>query len=87
MLFLSPDQMSAAASYLERNWGNSGYCIEKIESPTHRISLFRVVAGDGSRFTLVADKWGNVRDLDTHSGDDGLAGLVSEMHAKASPNG
>ena len=40
-------------------------------------------ASDGSRFSILADKWGNTAHLDTHSSDDGLHEFVMEMHAKA----
>ena len=79
-LSVTPDQLSAAGSYIIRNWGDIGYRVEAVESPTRRVTVFRVVASDGSRFTVLTDKWGNSRDLDTHSGDAGLSALVSEMH-------
>lgn len=87
MLSIAPDQLSAAGSYIAREWGDYGYRIEAIESPTGRVSVFRVCASDGSRFSVLADRYGNTRYLDTHNGDAGLADLVSDMHAKASPNG
>ena len=86
MLSITADQMSAAAGYLTRNWGDYGYRFEAIESPTHRVSLFRVCCSDGGRFTIAADRYGNARHLDTHNGDEGLSALVSEMHAAADPN-
>lgn len=86
MLWITADQMSSAAGYLTRNWGDHGYRIEKIESPTALVSVFHVVAGDGARFAIAADKWGNCRHLDTHGHDADsapLAELVRDMHAKA----
>jgi hypothetical protein len=80
---VTADQMSSAAGYLVRNWGDYGYRFEGIETRTHAVSVFRVVCGDGGRFSIVADKWGNTRHLDTHGGDEELAGLVAEMHATA----
>ena len=80
---ITADQMSSAASYLIRNWGDYGYRFEGIETRTFAVSVFRIVCSDGGRFSIVADKWGNTRHLDTHSGDDGLAEIVAEMHAKA----
>lgn len=78
------DQMSSAAGYLARTWGDYGYRFEGIESPTSAVSVFRAVCTlDGGRFSIIADKWGNVRHLDTHNSDDGLAELVREMHAHA----
>ena len=66
MLSITPDQLSAAGSYISRTWGDYGYRIEAIESPTHRVSLFHVCALDGSRFTVLCDRWGNCRHADTH---------------------
>ena len=89
MLSITPDQLSAAGSYIAREWGDYGYRIENIESPTHRVSLFHVCASDGSRFTVAADRWGNTRYQDTHAftaADERLAALVplvTEMHANA----
>lgn len=79
-LSITPDQLTAAGNYIIRNWGDTGYRVEAIESPTRRVTVFRVVASDGSRFSVLADKWGNSRDLDTHHGDAGLSALVSAMH-------
>ena len=81
MLSITPDQLSAAGSYISRTWGDYGYRIEKIESPTHRVSLFHVVCSDGSRFIVAADRYGNCHDV--QPGSDPVA-LVREMHAKAS---
>ena len=82
-LWVSPDQMAAAGSYVSREWGDHGYVIECVESCTHRVSVFRVAASDGSRFAVIVDTWGNCRWLDTHNSDDGLVELVEEMHAAA----
>ena len=80
---VTADQMSSAASYLRREWGDYGYRFEGIETWSHAVSVFRVSCFDGSRFAIVADKWGNCRHLDTHSSDDGLDELVASMHANA----
>ena len=82
-LSITTDQLSAAGSYIAREWGDYGYRFEGIETRTHAVSVFRVVCSDGGRFSIVADKWGNTRHLDTHNSDDGLAEIVAEMHAKA----
>ena len=79
-VWLKPDQMSAAASYLNREWGDYGYCIEGVESPTTVVSLFRIVSSDGSRFTIGVDRWGNCRDWDT---PDIESDVVAEMHSHA----
>jgi hypothetical protein len=86
-LTITPDQLASAGSYIAREWGDYGYSIERIESPSRRVSVFRVVCSDGGRFSVLADRYGNCRHLDTHNSDDGLAAMVAEMHAKASPNG
>lgn len=80
---VTPDQLASAGSYIAHNWADYGYRIEGIETRTHAVTVFRVVASDGGRFSVVADKWGECRDLDTHNGDAGLDELVREMHAKA----
>lgn len=86
MLSITPDQLAAAGSYISHEWGDYGYRIEGIESPSPRVSVFRVCTSDGGRFSVLADRYGNTRHLDTHNSDAGLAELVSEMHAAASPN-
>ncbi len=83
---VTADQMSSAAGHLARNWGDYGYRFEGIETRTRAVTVFRVCASDGGRFAIVADKWGNCRDLDTHNSDDGLNELVTEMHANAVAN-
>jgi hypothetical protein len=80
---VTADQMSSAAGHLTRNWGDYGYRFEGIETRTGAVSVFRVVVSDGGRFSIVADKWGNCRHLDTHGSDDGLDAIVAEMHATA----
>lgn len=82
-LSISPDQLASAGSYIARNWADHGYRIEGIESPTRAVSVFRVVASDGSRFSVLVDRWSNCRTLDTHHSDAGLAEAVAEMHATA----
>ena len=84
---VTADQMSSAAGYLTREWGDYGYRFEGIETRPHAVSVFRVVCSDGGRFSIIADKWGNTRHLDTHNSDDGLDVIVAEMHAKAKVNG
>lgn len=80
---VTADQMSSAAGYLVKNWGDYGYRFEGIESRSFAVSVFRVVCSDGSRFVIVADKWGNARHLENEGGDEGLTELVAEMHAVA----
>ena len=80
---VTADQLSSAAGHLRDNWGDYGYRFEGIETLTYAVSVFRVCASDGSRFAILADKWGNTAHLDTHSSDEGLHELVMGMHAKA----
>ena len=83
------EQVMAAASYIQREWGDYGYRIERIESPTRAVSLFHVVASDGARFIVAADKWGNTGGpVDSHGYESpertaALTALVKDMHAKA----
>ena len=83
------EQVMAAASYIQREWGDYGYRIEAVESPTRAVSLFHVVASDGGRFIVAADKWGNTGGpVGSHGYDSpertaALTELVSEMHAQA----
>jgi hypothetical protein len=88
MLSITPDQMAAAGSYIARSWGDFGYSIEKIESPTNRVSLFHVVASDGSRFIVAADRYGNCRYADSHgykapAREAAVSAMVVEMHKAA----
>jgi hypothetical protein len=79
-LNISPDQLASAASFIAREWGDYGYRIEGIESPTHAVSLFHVACSDGSRFIVAADRYGNCHDI--QPGSDAVA-MVREMHANA----
>jgi len=82
-LRITPDQLTAAGSWVARHWGEDGYVFERIESPTPAVSVFHVVASDGSRFAVVADKWGNCRDTDTTSGEERIPPLVKEVSRHA----
>ncbi len=89
MLSITPDQLASAGGHISRTWGDYGYRIEAVESPTHMVSLFHVCASDGSRFVVAVDKWGNAGGpVDSHGYETAertaaLSALVSEMHAKA----
>ena len=78
---VTPDQMASAGGYISREWGDYGYRIEGIESPTHAVAVFRVVASDGSRFAIAADKWGNCRALP--DGDIARRTVITVMHDHA----
>jgi hypothetical protein len=92
MLSITTDQLSAAASYIAREWGDYGYRVEGVESWTERVTLFFVVHHDGSRFVVGADSWGNCRhaaSVDwrgyrTAATTAAMGEFVSEMHAAAS---
>ena len=87
VLTITPDQMSSAASYLTREMGD-GYRIDGIESPTRAVSAFHAVAPDGSRFTILTDRWGNRRIVNTHHVQGAertayIAPAVAALHAEA----
>jgi hypothetical protein len=88
-LSITPDQLGAAGSYIAREWGDHGYRIEGIESPTHAVSLFHVRCGDGARFIIAADKWGDCQKAADSPGytspalEAELAGIVRVMHIHA----
>jgi hypothetical protein len=81
MISVSPDQLASAGSYISHEWGDHGYRIEEITSPTHAVSVFSVVASDGSRFAIAADRWSNCAELP----DDPAArtAKIRAMHAHA----
>ncbi len=78
---VSPDQLASAGSYIAREWGDHGYRVEEITSPTHAVSVFSVVCGDGARFAIAADRWSNCEELP----DDPAAreAKIRAMHAHA----
>jgi len=78
---LTMDQLASAAGYITRNWGDHHYRVEAIESPTHAVSVFSVVCSDGARFSIAADKWGNVRHLPDNPAR--AAESVRDMHQMA----
>lgn len=90
MLSITPDQLAAAGGHISRTWGDHGYRIEEITSPTFAVSLFHVCASDGARFVVGVDRWGNTGgpvDSDGHETPErtaALAALVTEMQERAS---
>jgi hypothetical protein len=90
MLSITPDQLAGAGAYIAEF--SSSCRVEEIESPTRAVSLFHVVAGDGSRFTVLVDKWGNCLHSDTHCCQTTaersafLTPRVAAMHANAMSN-
>jgi hypothetical protein len=88
MLSVTPEQLSAAGSYIARNWSAERYVVENITAPIRRVTLFHVRASDGSRFVVAADSWGNCRHMSDsdHAPAERvgvLIDLVREMHANA----
>jgi hypothetical protein len=87
-LTITPDQLASAGSYIAREWGDYGYSIERIESPTRRVSMFHVVASDGARFIVLTDRYGNARHVDSNGYDSPeqtalLTRVVAAMHANS----
>ena len=62
--FASPDAIRAALNHLDKEWGSDGYYIEELDTPLDRENAagarIHVVHGDGSRFTIEADRYGNI---------------------------
>ena len=89
MVCITPDQLCSAGGYISAEWGDHGYRIELIESPTRAVSLFHVVCSDGGRFIVAADRWGNCeKAADSHGYGTPertaeLAVVVARMHAAA----
>lgn len=76
----SPDAMGAASSYVQREYGYSGYVIG-LESGGYGGGIFRVRCSDGGEFHLVADRYGNVTDV--RAGEtiaDAIARLDQDDH-------
>ena len=85
MISVSPDQLASAGGYIAREWGDHGYRIEAITSPTHAVSVFSVVCcGDGARFAVAVDRWSNCEELP----DDPAAreANIRAMHDRATQN-
>lgn len=80
-LWTSPEQLAAAGGYIAREWGDHGYRIEGITSPTRLVSVFRVAAADGARFAVAADRYGNCADLSDDS--SGWPAVITGMHQAA----
>lgn len=78
---LTPDQLSGVAGYIAREYGAEGYRIVHIGSPLSHVATFHVVARDGSKVTLAADVWGNVKPLPDDMGE--AIDLVRAMYANA----
>ena len=81
MMSVSPDQLASAGSYIAHEWGDYGYRIEDITSPTRAVSVFHVCASDGGRFAVAVDRWSNCQALPDDMGE--RIDVVRAMHARA----
>jgi hypothetical protein len=79
--YVSPDAMGAAAAFLSREWGQSGYRLSCRGCIAPRVALFDCVHSDGSRFRIVADSWGNTHALPDD--DDEAREIVDALSANA----
>lgn len=77
--FAAPDALSAAASYVGREYGHHGYRIGHAQTFLG-VAVFEVVASDGARFNIAADRWGNVSPL---ADDDTIAEVIAQMARQA----
>jgi hypothetical protein len=75
------DQLSAAVHYVAREWGDYGYRITGVEDMSWYVVRVSVRHSDGSRFAVLADKWGNVATALDDS--DALAAQVRTMSERA----
>ena len=62
-LSATPDQISSIASYIAREWGDYGYRITALESPTYAVTVATVRHSDGSEFKVMGDRYGNCQPL------------------------
>jgi hypothetical protein len=66
---MKPDALRACITHLEREWGtgDDGYTIHTVQSAGASRTMALVEAGhsDGSRFWIIADRYGQVTDGDT----------------------
>jgi hypothetical protein len=81
-LDISPWQLAAAGSFIGATWGEDGYRITDIKSPTRLVSVFTVLCSDGSEVKVAVDRWGNVQDL-TDADPNARVERVHAMHREA----
>ncbi len=55
------DVIGAAAGFVRANWGDYGYAIGTLDGYGGG-GTFRVTHSDGSRFNVISDRYGNVRE-------------------------
>ena len=83
MISIAPDALASLANYVAREWGDYGYRFTGFETYGNATAGF-VTCSDGSRFTVLVDRWSNLRDVDTHSAPDAWRPVAEEMHRAAS---
>jgi hypothetical protein len=82
-LTATPDQLSGIGAYIAREWGDYGYRIEAMESPTRAITVAHVVASDGSRFMVAGDRYGQCQQVSSIDKDEETFSEILAMHARA----
>jgi hypothetical protein len=63
-----PEEARCAASYLEREWGSGrrlGYAGRWTDSYGRSWAVWQCAAGDGSRWLIRSDRYGNVGTFET----------------------
>lgn len=56
--YVTLEQLRGAAAYVAANWGDHGYRVAA-DRETRDGVLFSVRCSDGSRFSILVDRWGN----------------------------
>ncbi len=78
---VDPEALMAVASHVQREYGHAGYKVAVAFTAT-RAAAFEISHFDGSRFNLIADKWGNVRRPEADTASAAME-LLLEMHRAA----
>lgn len=79
---VAPDQLASIGAYVAREYGDYGYSIEYLWSVTGAVTLAQVRCSDGGRFIIAADRWSNVRRIDSDDLDL-MAAEIAAMHNNA----
>jgi len=77
----APDAFSAAAHYVEREYGY-GYRMG-LAARFGAIAVFEVRHGDGSAFNVIADRWGNVQRVPDDASVEDARRQIERMHEAA----
>lgn len=85
-MYVKPDALRMAAGLVEREWGSSGYAIERVEGSGPIAAVF-VAHFDGSRFVIAANdmtgQWGHAEGED----DTALTAALHHMESAAYVDG